>query len=469
MRRMVRDDIIALDSFVAAEFKYNFYLELIWKSGNYCFLDQFKKLIPSGSTIIKGMIEKRLIATENINKNYKYLYLTDTAMKYLYLKDSEIDYSDLQKNKISVMKVSKYPSEKQLFSSAYKFELLLKGEKMIDKISVLGALEDIIIKQKLGFTKKEYNEWFDRNNIYINRHDEIIKEKEKKNEIARIVCSINQDIFSTENIKNEYRKLIREKSQAENEIKEINESKTIFNKSKIKILNDKIEKIDIELKQVNNQLTIINNTIRRYNNEMSRRNDNINKLEKSICEAEQQFKDRVNEYDEKIAPEMKKCRKIFENLYNISKVIARINNNILEFIIFDCGTLKTALGYFKLINNIKELKLDYINIKIIIYSYSEKRSINLYNEFMEACEKKNKALNTIKAYNSRVNQYDTGQRPDFYINANKIINSTPDFVLEVRDDFYYMEKYKECATAGTKSIKRKDKKAIESLIEKLKE
>ena len=120
MKAIVRDDIISLDSFVAAEFKYKYYLELLMKAGNYCFLDQFKTLIKSGQTIIKGMEENNLIATENLNKNYKYVYLTDTAMKYLYLRDDEKIIQTLQ-NRISVKKVNKNPTEKQLLSSAYKF------------------------------------------------------------------------------------------------------------------------------------------------------------------------------------------------------------------------------------------------------------------------------------------------------------------------------------------------------------
>ena len=107
MKAIVRDDIIALDSFVAAEFKYKEYLELLMKSGNYCFLDQFKKQIPSGESIVKGMIENNLLGTENLNNSYKYIYLSDTAMKYLYLRTSEEDFSKVKKNRISVKKVNK--------------------------------------------------------------------------------------------------------------------------------------------------------------------------------------------------------------------------------------------------------------------------------------------------------------------------------------------------------------------------
>jgi hypothetical protein len=144
MKAIVRNDIISLSSFVVAEFKYKEYLEMIMKAGNYCFLDQFKRFIESGQTIVNGMIENNLIATENINKNYKYIYLTDTAMKYLYLRDSDEDFLNIKKNRISVRNVEKNPTEKQLISSVYKFHLLAQGEELIDKESILKPIEDYI-------------------------------------------------------------------------------------------------------------------------------------------------------------------------------------------------------------------------------------------------------------------------------------------------------------------------------------
>jgi len=128
MIAMVRDDIISLDSFVQAKFKYEKYLLLLKNAGNYCFLDQFKRLFEKGETIAKNMEELNLIKTETLNNNYKYIYLTDTAMKYIILKDDPKDYTSVVKNKISVLKVNKYPSEKVLMSSALKFELIANGK-----------------------------------------------------------------------------------------------------------------------------------------------------------------------------------------------------------------------------------------------------------------------------------------------------------------------------------------------------
>ncbi|GAB6168357.1 hypothetical protein JCM1393_08170 [Clostridium carnis] len=55
-------------------------------------------------------------------------------------------------------------------------------------------------------------------------------------------------------------------------------------------------------------------------------------------------------------------------------------------------------------------------------------------------------------------------RIDFYIVANKTVyNNTPEFEVETRDDFFYMKRYKELISSSTKSVKRKDKEAIDNL------
>ncbi|NFA44470.1 hypothetical protein EXM65_18390 [Clostridium botulinum] len=420
MKAIVRDDIISLSSFVSAEFKYKCYLELLMKAGNYCFLDQVKRFIPSNQVILKGMTENNLISTENINKNYKYVYLSDTAMKYLCLKDSDKDYSDVEKNKISVVKVNKYPSEKQLFSSAYKFHLMVMGEELIDKVSILKSLEDYIYLKELKATKEKYNEWFKKNSEGIKKKKEELQSLSNELiDLKKIIYDINTDIFNAKPSNNE-------------------------------------------------SVELINKTISKYNSYFSDKENKRITKEKEINNFEIKFNIVVKKNAEIVIPQVEKAKKVFENMYNISKIIARIKENTLEFIIFDLGTFKTALGYIKLINKINALNLGYKNIKIIIYSYAEHRALNLNKEFLDAAKKKRGALNTLKNYNLRINEYDTGQRPDFYVNANKIYDSIPDFEVEVRPDFYYMEAYKEYVTKGEKSIKKKDRKVISDIIEKLK-
>jgi hypothetical protein len=468
MKATVRDDIISLNSFVSAEFKYKKYLEILMKAGNYCFLDQFKKLIPGGQSIIKSIIENNLVSTENINKNYKYIYLTDTAMKYLYLKNSDKDYSEIEKNRISVTKVNKYPSEKQLLSSAYKFHLLAIGEELIDRDSIINGLEDYIYLNELKTTREKYNEWFDKNNDGLKkRREKLLKSSKEINEFKEIICSINKEIFDTKIEINEVNELKKTRQDIQLEIQKKITEKRLF-KTGTQELDLQLKNINIVINEIEKRLLIKNITIKNYNNYFSEKENYNKNVESKLNNFETQFNKVVKNTKEFTIPKFEKSKKIFENIYNISKIIARIKDNTLEFIILDLGTLKPSWGYFRLINGINELKLGYETIKVIIYSYAEHKSLNLNKEFLAAAKKKINASDTLKSYNSKINEYDTGQRPLFYINANKIYDSIPDFEIEIRPDFYYMQSYKEFVTSGTKSIKRRDKKAIDELITKLK-
>lgn len=466
MKAIVRDDIIALDSFVAAEFKYKPYLEMLMKAGNYCFLDQFKRLMPSGQSIISGMIEKNLVATENINKNYKYIYLTDTAMKYLYLRDSGEDYSEITKNRISVKKVNKNPSEKQLLSSAYKFHFIACGEEMIVKDDILKGIEDFIFFRNHKVTSEKYTEWVKKNSESIkNYKNEIEKLNNESIGFKKSIQRINKglEIFnSDEEIQelNELKKSYKE-IQAQIDIK----SNSTF-KLGVKELSEQLSNMQALIRQVEKRLDIKKCVIKNYKDSIAEiESVRVNK-ESSLNEFEKNFDLIVKSVEEKTIPKINEIKKVFENLYNISKVIARIDENILIFIILDTGNFKTAFEYLKQVNNIGSLGIGYENVKIIICSYAENRAENLYNEFIKAKKDKEKALNTIKVYNQKTNNSAT--KSDFYIAAEKICNNTPEFDIEIKRDFYYMKSYKEIISSSTKSIKRKDRKAVDDLIIKLK-
>ncbi|WP_300379819.1 hypothetical protein [Clostridium sp.] len=466
MKAIVRDDIIALDSFVAAEFKYKAYLEMLMKSGNYCFLDQFKKLINGGQTIVNGMIENNLIGMENINKNYKYIYLSDTAMKYLYLKDSEEDYSNVTKNRISVKKVNKNPTEKQLLSSAYKFHLLANGEDLIDKESIMISLEDFTFLKRHTGNSEIYNNWYKNNKENIkNIKVEIETLKIEKDEFENNMIRFNKGLglFDSSKEYNEYLDLDSKCRSLESDIKEKSQK---FLKAGIKELNLELESLKTLKDEVYKNFSIKNKAITNLNELMKDFNEKILNKENEIKETEEKFNRITKSVEEVTIPKVKEVQKVFENLYNISKVIARIKDNKLEFIILDNGNFKTAYGYLKQINSIKSLDLGLEEVKIIIYSYAEHRSYNLYNEFIKAKEAKIKAQKTMRNFNVKTDN--ASNKPDFYIAAEKIYNNTPNFEVETRDDFFYMKKYMEFISSSTKSIKRKDKKAIDDLVERLK-
>lgn len=466
MKAIVRDDIISLDSFVAAEFKYKAYLEMIMKSGNYCFLDQFKKLIPSGQTIVNGMIENNLIGMENINKNYKYIYLSDTAMKYLYLRDSEEDFSKVKKNRISVKKVEKNPTEKQLLSSAYKFHLITQGEDLIDKESIMKSLEDIVFLKNHNGNAEIYNNWYKKTEEKIkNLKFEVEKLKNEKKNFAEHIDKINNgiDLLNSSKEYNEYLTLDTKYNSFKDEL---NEKSQKILKTGIKELNLEIEYLEKLRSSAYKNFLIKNSAIGNINKIINEFKEKISSKENELLETEKAFNKINTSVNETTRPKVKEVQKVFENLYNISKVIARIKDKTLEFIIFDTGNFKSAYGYLKQLNSINSLSLDFQKIQIIIYSYAEHRAYNLYNEFIKAKESKVKAQRTMKNFNLHTDN--ASNKSDFYIAAQRIYDNTPDFEVETRDDFFYMKKYMEFISSSTKSIKRKDKEAIDNLIKSLK-
>ena len=456
MKSIVRDDIISLESFVAAEFKYKYYLETLMKSGNYCFLDQFKRFIKNGQAIVNGMIEHNLLALENINKNYKYIYLTDTAMKYLYLRDSEEDFSDVKKNRISVKKVDKNPTEKQLLSSAYKFHLLINGEDLIDKESILNSIEDMIFNKNHKGNKDLYKKWINAREKEIekfNENSEKIKDKDSAllENLNLIKSGINL-LNPSEDLK-KYKGLESKIKEIEIEIQE--KSPKLLRKGEVRELNVELEYLNKLKDEAYNLYSLKNKLLKNIEEVRSNFKSLIQKEEKQLNETQTKLESMNNTVKNKTIPEVEKVQKVFENLYNISKVIARIKDDSLEFIILDTGNFKTAFGYLKQINSIKELNLDFKEIKIIIYSYAEHRAFNLYNEFIKVKAEKEKKDNSKK-------------KRLFYDNTKKNIDNTPNFEVEYKNTFFYMKGYMSVISSGSKSIKRKDKESIDNLIETLK-
>ena len=456
MKSIVRDDIIALESFVAAEFKYKYYLETLMKSGNYCFLDQFKRFIKNGQAIVNGMIEHNLLGLENINKNYKYIYLTDTAMKYLYLRDSEEDFSDVKKNRISVKKVDKNPTEKQLLSSAYKFHLLIHGENLIDKESILKSIEDMIFIKNHKGNKDLYKKWINAREKEIEKFNENIgKIKDKDSTLLENLNLIKNGINllnPSEDLK-KYKGLESKIKEIEIEIQE--KSPKLLRKGEVRELNVELEYLNKLKDEAYNLYSLKNKLLKNVEEVRSNFKSLIQKEEKQLNETQTKLESMNNTVKNKTIPEVEKVQKVFENLYNISKVIARIKDNTLEFIILDTGNFKTAFGYLKQINSIKELNLDFKEIKIIIYSYAEHRAFNLYNEFIKVKAEKEKKDNSKK-------------KRLFYDNTKENTDNTPNFEVEYKNTFFYMKGYMSVISNGNKSIKRKDKEAIDNLIEKLK-
>lgn len=465
MKAVVRDDIITLSSFVDAEFKYKYYLELLQKAGNYCLLEQFKTLVVGGAHIIKSMQASNLVATEYLNTTYKYIYLTDAAMKYLELRDSEKDFSDMKKNSISVTKIKKNPSQKQLFSSAFKFHLLMNGDK-VDKASTLSEFEDCLYKQVFKYDKEFLNGYFENINIQIetltkNIDEEVDKVNIKINFYNNMINSSEITFINDDENKRRQLELSRRKLT-----KELEEAKSKFVKLGVKDLEYQIKIIDNEIKYLDIKEKNFNDISQFLNTETQPMRDNINELKKELNK-KKESRDRNKKYiEETLSVRCEKVKKAISSLYDISKIIARIKGDTLEFIIMDTGSFKTAYGYLKQINSLKELELPYENIDIIIYSYADHRALNLYNEFESVKKAKEKALKVMQQYNLKTDSSDT--KSDFYIASKKIYDNTPDFNVVIKDDLYYMNKYISIISKLDKSIKLKDRKVIDKLALSLK-
>ncbi|MBU3134531.1 hypothetical protein KPL40_19135 [Clostridium gasigenes] len=465
MKAIVRDDIITLSSFVDAEFKYKYYLELLQKVGNYCLLDQFKTLVDGGPHIIKSMQESNLISTEYLNTTYKYIYLTDAAMKYLELRDSEKDFSEMKKNMISVTKIKKNPSQKQLFSSAFKFHLLINGDN-IDKASILNEFEDCLYKQSFKKSKEYINKHFENDNIQIETLNKNIDKEVDKVNIK--INFYNNMINSSEiNFTNEdYNKRNELKSSKNKLTKELEQAKSKFVKVGVKDLEYKIQIVDNEMKYLDIKEKNFEDINKVLNNETEKMKNNIKKFKEEINKRIKNRNIAKKHIEEILNVRYENVKKAISNLYDISKVIARIKGDTLEFIIMDTGSFKTAYGYLKQINSLKKLELPFKNIDIIIYSYADHRALNLYNEFERVKKEKEKSLKSMQEYNLKTKYSST--KSDFYIAAEKIVENTPDFNVEIKEDLYYMYKYISIISKLDKSIKFKDKKVIDDLALRLK-
>lgn len=468
MKSIVRDDIITLYSFVDAEFKYKYYLELLQKAGNYCLLDQFKTLVDGGPHIIKSMQASNLISTEYLNTTYKYIYLTDGAMKYLELRDSEKDFSDMKKNSISVTKIKKNPSQKQLFSSAFKFHLLIKVDK-VDKASTLSEFEDCLYKQVFKQDKEFLNGYFKNINTEIETISKNIDEEADK---ANIKINFYNNMKNSSNINftnddnNKRRDLKLSKSKLTKDLEEAKSKILNMKKFGVKDLEYQIKIIDNEIEYLDSKEKNFNDISQFFISETQPMRDNISALKEELNK-KKESRDRNKKYiEETLSVRCEKVKKAISSLYDISKIIARIKGDTLEFIIMDTGSFKTAYGYLKQINSLKELELPYENIDIIIYSYADHRALNLYNEFESVKKAKEKALKVMQQYNLKTDSSDT--KSDFYIASKKTYDNTPDFNVVIKDDLYYMNKYISIISKLDKSIKLKDKKVIDDLALRLK-
>jgi hypothetical protein len=467
MIAMVRDDIISLDSFVQAKFKYEKYLLLLKNAGNYCFWDQFKRLFEKGETIAKNMEDLNLIKTETLNNNYKYIYLTDTAMKYLLLKDDPKDYTGVVKNKISVLKVNKYPSEKVLMSSSLKFELIANGKnQIIIKENLINTLRKYFYNQSDNISSN-LDEIKEKMKVIKLEYDKAITVQNKTIELLREILSISftdQDDTSNELEIQIYKELKDLEEEFQN-LHLLDKKRKREISEKIINLNHELEKIKFRIKlekkieeQIEKTKVPAHSLTRKYND-----------LKKQVDDHEKD-QERINGIDEQFS----KLENRILNMYDKSKIVAYFKNEELYFLILDTGNTKTAFGYLKMISELKTL-YTFNKINIFVASYSENRAKNLINEFSDTQNEKTRALKLMcdyekKAGVSRNNRARWNYAPNFYISAEKIYKNTPEInKTEYIKSTIILEVYKKNLSMSENYIRNKDKKSIADLKEKFKE
>lgn len=363
MKATVRDDIIGLDCYVEAEFKYRKYLELIIDCGGYCFLEQFERLLKDegGSYLAKKMEESNLIKLESFNK-YKYIRLSSNALKYLYYRDDENDYSEIPKNKIPVRNLSSTPSNKVLFTSAMLFELsqisksnhwLLKS-KQKEKLELeLIKNNDNLIKEKIEALNKLKTEY--------NTNQSIIK-----------FITENQLELQIEEIKNISESLDQDITERKREIED--NKMQIFKSKKISYLERLYENTD-KIKSENNNLI---KSIENINKKISSLKKQIQIIEGEIIELQNET-DMSKKRAEIIIPEMIQLR-------DISKIVCSLKQSYLQFVIF---SVKDEGGnYSKLIKNIlillSENNVTINNIRIFFISpFNENKDIKKIEYFIK--------------------------------------------------------------------------------------
>jgi hypothetical protein len=470
MKAMVRDDIISLDSFVQAKFKYEKYLLLLKNAGNYCFLDQFKRLFEKGETITKNMEELNLIKTETLNNNYKYVYLTDTAMKYLILKDDPKDYTGIVKNKISVLKVNKYPSEKVLMSSALKFELIANGNnQIILKENLINNLKDSFYnKSTITNISLKINEMKKEMTVIKLEYDKKVVVQKQSMQLLKEVLSV--DFMEQEDNLNEL-ETQRDKELRDLELEFQNIGRGLLDGKRKKEIHNRIIELKHELEKIKFRTelkTKVKEQIEKAKVPLHIIANKYNDLKKQIDDHDKD-QERINGIDEQFS----KLENKILNMYDKSKIVAYFKNEELYFLILDTGNTKTAFGYLKMISELKML-YNFNKINIFVASYSENRAKNLLKEFNDTQSEKNKALKVMTAYEKntgvdRKNRNSWKYAPTFYISAENIYYNTPEInICNYSKKTIILEAYKKNLSMSENYIRNKDKKSIAELKEKFK-
>lgn len=260
MKAIVRDDIIGLQSYVEAEFKYKKYIEIISECGGYCFINQIERFWKNegGRYLVQKMEEAKLVKTDYFSK-YKYLRLTANALKYLHYRNDERDFSGVPKNKISVQNLKTKPSEKVLFTSVLNFEYSQSADS---NVYFLKKRQIELLEKALKINNSSEIEELD---LKVNQ----LKEEYFKHEFTRLSQEENYKRIeqSNQEIINEVKLLEMEKLSLEekNSFLRNYDDKIESIRNRISFLDKIIGSNDLYLRSINLLNTNMNNIAREHN------------------------------------------------------------------------------------------------------------------------------------------------------------------------------------------------------------
>lgn len=438
MKKTVRDDIIGLESYVDAEFKYKKYIEILGDCGGYCFLDQFNTIFKDdgGKYLKDKMIDSYLLTSSRYSK-FKILRLSSNASKYLHYRDDKKDYSDIPKNKITINSLSDYPSQKVLFTSAMYFELYSNTKQdFFRKSKHIEMLEN-------EFKLKIYKE--------IDKAKKLIEDNKKYKIIGGLVdenhfqktrsidSEARDDLKKTRDFLLEERKLEKEKI-------------TKFFKSKKEVEN-RMEFLDtaIDLVDQNEKnLSIIYKGYYDFVNTVHKSCDiNIRQQNKKIKTLEE-YLEKIDEIIEKII-----------HFRDVSKLLCYVENRTLHVHNAFLDFAKKRKAYFELTKDLIELIAEYsrnsrfpIEIKRVkYYFYSPLREEEYLEKTFEILE---------DFYKKKEFQFEKEQPGSYY---------TPKITLKVDFEFQKiprLKKYFEDMDIHSDYVKRKDAEDFDAFKEFLK-
>ncbi|QSX05429.1 hypothetical protein JYG23_12195 [Sedimentibacter sp. zth1] len=217
MIKKVRDDVIKLESYVAAAFKYDEELTKIFEVGGYCLVSQLKSNYGESKAkrIIEDMQQHKLLATEYYS-NSKYAYITQNTLKYLANKDNQTEQINIKKRNIE-----KYPAEKVLIASILKYQVepgypeIRRTEyikQMQQKIIEIKGINKPIPQEALEKSKEKYIKSKEGVTKLIN----LITQCEPENETLKNIIRMTQDKYQETLVK--YDDQIKQVKKAEQKL-----------------------------------------------------------------------------------------------------------------------------------------------------------------------------------------------------------------------------------------------------------